>query len=247
MLNGIVIYRGPSMLDGAPIVAIATGLAKGSKNAKTGHMVQTYILREDISPAAAVQSGADSSICGDCRHRGTIEGGKNVNRSCYVTVIHGPRNVWSSYHRGSVYASGLDLGAIEQACAGKAVRLGTYGDPAAVPMHVWQAVTAQAAYFTGYTHQWRRFPELATFCMASCDSEGDRVAARFLGFRSFRVRRATEPKLPGEVVCPASAEMGKKTDCASCRACGGLSAKARADIVIMAHGTPGRNFEKLAA
>ena len=28
--NGVVLYRGPSMLDGAPIIVIATGLAKGS-------------------------------------------------------------------------------------------------------------------------------------------------------------------------------------------------------------------------
>ena len=40
--TGYVIYKGPSLLDGAPIVVIAV---IGSGNTKTGDMVQTYILR----------------------------------------------------------------------------------------------------------------------------------------------------------------------------------------------------------
>jgi hypothetical protein len=50
MSNGIVIYRGPSILDGSPIVVIATGLGSGSSNRKTGALVQTWILRDDVSP-----------------------------------------------------------------------------------------------------------------------------------------------------------------------------------------------------
>lgn len=46
-LKSSILYRGPSLLDGQPIVAIA--IVK-SDNAKTGNMVQTYILREDIDP-----------------------------------------------------------------------------------------------------------------------------------------------------------------------------------------------------
>jgi hypothetical protein len=251
MSNGLVIYRGPSMLDGAPIVAIATGLGKASTNAKTGAMVQIWIMREDVSPRDAVNSGADSSVCGDCVHRGSVVDGKNVNRSCYVTIIHAPRNVWSSYHRGIYPFAGWETGSLESDLEslfeGRAVRLGAYGDPAAVPMRIWDAVTKHAAYFTGYTHQWKRFPELARYCMASCDSELERELARVLGFRAFRVRRMLEPTLPGEVKCPASAEMGKKTNCNACRACGGLSAKARADIVIVAHGSPATHFERAQA
>jgi hypothetical protein len=243
MSNGFTIYRGPSMLDGAPIVAIATGLDKASSNSKTGAMVQIWIMREDISPRDAVNSGADASVCGDCVHRGTVVDGQNRNRSCYVTIIHAPRNVWSSYHRG-IYPAAVDLASTFE---GRAVRLGAYGDPAAVPLWVWEQVTSRASYFTGYTHQWRRFPELATWCMASCDSETDYAHAKLLGFRAFRVRRQLDAKLPGEVTCPASAEAGKRTNCNACRACGGLSAKAKADIVIVAHGTPAANFERAQA
>ena len=121
--------------------------------------------------------------------------------------------------------------------AGKLVRLGSYGDPAAVPFAVWQALLARVAGHTGYTHQWRVFPEFDAWVMASCDSSAERVMARALGFRTFRVAPFDSwVRERGEVLCPASAEAGKRTTCAACKACGGTSAKARADIVIPAHG-----------
>jgi len=49
-----------------------------------------------------------------------------------------------------------------------------------------------------------------------------------------------------EVVCPASEEAGKRTPCSDCRACGGTSAKARASIVIMAHGKTKARFAAAA-
>jgi hypothetical protein len=64
--QGIVIWEGPSRLDGAPIVAIATGLARSSSNEKTGPMVQTWILRQDQAPHVAQRTGADESVCGNC-------------------------------------------------------------------------------------------------------------------------------------------------------------------------------------
>lgn len=229
--NGVIIYRGPSMIDGKPIVAIATGMSKNSQNEKTGGgLIQTWILREDISPTEAVNNGADASVCGDCPHRGDLIDGKNVGRSCYVTVFQAPLNVWKTHKKGGYpVADVADF-------AGRGVRLGSYGDPAAVPVAVWVAITARAAYWTGYTHQWRAFPELAAWCMASADSVSDRFTAKALGFRTFRVRGASADREAGEVVCPASAEAGYKTTCDQCRACGGHGAKARADIVIKAHG-----------
>ena len=57
MANGYILWEGASLIDGAPIVVIATGFASRSTNRKTGGMVQTYILRRDIDPVSAVQSG----------------------------------------------------------------------------------------------------------------------------------------------------------------------------------------------
>jgi len=131
---------------------------------------------------------------------------------------------------------------------GLPVRLGAYGDPAAVPFWIWDSVMSRASFGTGYTHSWRRFPELAAYCMASCDSLADRPAAKILGFRTFRVRANSEPRLPEEAPCPASAEMGKRTDCANCKLCGGTKVRAK-DIVINAHGSADKvnNFKRLIA
>lgn len=228
--NGVVLWQGASQLDGAPIVVIATGLEE-TRNVKTGAVIQTWILRSDIAPTVAAKVGADASVCGDCPSRGRIEGGENIDRACYVVLFHSPLSVWSTYKRGR-YLTAWDADTF----AGRVVRLGSYGDPAAVPFHVWSRLLAGAAGHTGYTHQWSRFPELAAWCMASCDSERDRLHARLLGFRTFRVRAQGAPVFKSEVICPASREAGAKTVCADCRACGGTTAKARADIVIEAHG-----------
>ena len=72
--KGVVLYRGPSKLDGEPIVCIATGLKAPSKNPKTGTMVQTWILREDVAPHKAQKTGEDSSVCGDCPLRPLMKG-----------------------------------------------------------------------------------------------------------------------------------------------------------------------------
>jgi hypothetical protein len=61
-------------------------------------MIQTYIMRSDVPPIDAVKSGEDASICGGCVHRGD---GTGKGRSCYVTLMHGPRGVYAAYKRGS--------------------------------------------------------------------------------------------------------------------------------------------------
>jgi hypothetical protein len=235
--NGAILWRGASELDGQPIVVIATGLGKSSRNSKTGDLIQTWILREDVSPTDAVNSGADKSICGSCIHRGTIENGKNVGRSCYVTIFQAPLNVWKSYRRG-IYPQ-----ATNETLAGRRVRLGSYGDPASVPVDVWKALLADSLSGTGYTHQWRDCPTaFSQWVMASCDDQEDSFDAAVLGYRTFRVTAldSRRDKQAGEVVCPASEEAGKKTNCAACLACGGTNAKARANIVISVHGAAGK-------
>jgi hypothetical protein len=235
MSNGFIFYRGPSMLDGSPIIAIATGTAKASRNTKTGGEVQTWILRDDMSPVEAVKSGADSAICGTCIHRGNGDGS---NRSCYVTVFQAPLVVWKSAQRG-LYPQ-IDPVQAGHALTGKVVRLGSYGDPAAVPADVWHCLIEKCAGHTGYTHQWRTSDALRTLCMASCDNAFEQEIAKAQGWRTFRVMRAGDRMLPREIVCPASKEAGAKTSCAACKACGGTSAKAKADIAIVAHGAAGK-------
>ena len=71
-MKNLIIYEGPSAIDGAPIVAILTGLANASRNTGTGDMLQLYILRADMMPEAARHTGADASICGTCSMRGRV-------------------------------------------------------------------------------------------------------------------------------------------------------------------------------
>jgi hypothetical protein len=247
-MNGFILYRGPSTIDGQPIVVIATGLLTGGSNTKTGHMIQVYILHDGMNPMKASQTGDDVSICGSCPHRGTVVTDpktgerKNVGRSCYVTLMHGPRVVWDAYQRG-LYPV-IPLAKARKLLARRTVRLGSYGDPGAVPFAIWEQALDLVTELSGYTHLWRQFPMLSAFCMASCDSEQDRADAKALGFRTFRVRGKADPKLAGEGHCPASAEMGKATQCAMCLLCGGARSVAKADITIIAHGVGAKHYEK---
>lgn len=235
MANGYILWEGASLLDGAPIVVIATGFASRSTNRKTGGMVQTYILRRDIDPVSAVQSGDDASICGDCPHRGTSDGQRNSGRTCYVNVGQGALAVYRAYKRNA-YPLWDGYGV-----NGRMVRLGTYGDPAAAPAHVWEAITRDASGHTGYTHQWRdpNAAHLRSLCMASADSPADAALAQSMGWRTFRVGMWGEVERDraglNESLCPASEQAGKKLTCETCLACDGASGK-RGSIFIPAHG-----------
>jgi hypothetical protein len=221
------------MLDGAPIVAIAT---MNSRNAKTGNMVQVWILRKDMKPTDAVHSGADASICGECPHRGEIVNGRNVRRSCYVRVFHGPSSVYRAFQRGRYEP--LELSKVSRVFRSRFVRLGAYGDPAALPAEVIDAILRKATGWTGYTHSWAKRPDLAQWCMASCDTATDERNAMALGFRTFRVTAEPMPKLSKRhFVCPASEEAGKKLQCFECGACNGNGDNRRSNVQIAVHGT----------
>lgn len=240
MANGAIIWEGASVIDGAPIIVVATGLKSASVNAKTGDLIQTWILRADIHPVEAANTGADASICGDCPHRGTVVDGKNVGRSCYVTLFQAPRNVWQTAMRG-VYPR-LSVEETRAMFAGRNVRLGAYGDPAAVPFEFWESALADSARGTGYTHQWKwADSRFARFAMASADSLEESEAARAMGYRTFRVGTPAESMVKGaEFLCPASKEAGAKTNCAACLACGGTRSPNRASVFIPAHGAVGK-------
>lgn len=239
--NGAVIYEGPSRIDGQPIVVIVTGLTNASTNTKTDDMVQSWILRADISPLEALRTKQDASICGGCPHRPQEVGFKMVKgvqvqtwfrRSCYVNVAQAPTAVWNAYKRGSYRR--MTATELSAATAGRLVRLGSYGDPAAAPLAVWQAYTAQASGWTGYTHQWKseRLRDIAALCQASVDSVEEAAKAKSLGLGYFRVAPIGGERLPDEEGCPASKELGAVTSCASCKKCDGSGRL----VVIDAHG-----------
>jgi hypothetical protein len=238
--SGFILYHGPSMLDGAPIVAIATGFAK-SGNRKTGAMIQTWIIRADMLPTDASKAGADASVCGGCPHRWATGG------ACYVNIGQAPQAVFRAFRAGR-YPHATTAVALAALGKGRAVRLGSYGDPAAVPADVWRAFTSEAAMHTGYTHQWAsgRADSLRGLCMASADTAGERDAANAAGWRTFRIMAAGEARAKGEAACPASAESGHKLTCAECGACNGADSGRRGSIAIVVHGSLASRFRKAA-
>ena len=224
-----LIWKGPSLFDGAPIVVLAS--SRPSTNRKTGDLIQTYILREDIHPQEAVASNQDTSICGTCRFRG--DHGKK--RKCYVNLRYGPYSVWWAYRRGN--APQIDL---REFARRKVVRIGAYGDPAAVPTEVWLNLLSEAAGHTGYTHAWRTCdPRLKSIVQASCDHPEDYREAKAAGWHTLRVRLPDEPRMLGERPCPAAAEVKNDVTCADCMGCNGQ----RRDFVVTAHGTAGQVAE----
>lgn len=227
-MNGFIAYRGPSRLDGAPIVAIVT---LASLNAKTGDMAQAWVLRADQTPSEAIASGEDRSICGSCVHRS----GGTVARSCYVTWWFGPTNVYKSFQAGRYPV--LDPVECTEALRGAQLRLTAYGDPVAVPFSVWHQLLRQTSGHTGYTHGWRTCDQrFRRFLMASVESEAEADLAHALGWRTFRARLASEAVRADEIVCPASAEAGHRAICADCGLCVGLLRPSARSVAIVAHG-----------
>lgn len=234
----MIIYSGPSLIDGKPIVAIAIGK---SDNTKTGNMVQTYIIRADVSPLEASKNGEDYSICGNCKHRGipSIDPSRKQaeKRSCYVNLGQGPTIVYKALQRG-IYPTVSGHAAIAAIGNGRMVRLGTYGDPAAVPAYIWESLLSEASGHTAYTHQSGVESAQARpdFMMVSADNEEQARIEWSNGNRTFRVVKSTYEIIAGrEILCPASKEAGFRTTCNSCGLCGGNAVKAKS-IAIVDHG-----------
>ena len=231
---GYIAYEGPSLLDGNPIVVIINKVHAKSANDKTGALVQSFIIRSDVNPVEALETGDDAAICGECEHR-PINAKKTGKAPCYVNVGRSVLAVYNAYKRGRyVKVSPKKLARI---LAGKKLRIGTYGDGAAAPVSLWQTLTQYTLDHVGYTHQWDTpgFDHFAwsTLVMASADTHAQALEAQALSYRTFRVSIGLD-KQTGEAPCPASAEAGKKTTCENCMLCAGQM-KAAKNIVIADH------------
>ena len=243
MKTPIVIYRGPSMLDGAPIVALAS---VGSSNVKTGSMVQTWIMRADLHPSEVSARGLDSSVCGNCPRRHSLGG------DCYVQIPHAPRATWQNWQAqgspGANWDQPRQVRQLRRDASAFGLRMGSYGDPAAVPWQVWQGLSdaLQPTTSVGYTHQWRETwldgahaSWLRTHVMASVDSVEEAEIARSRGWRFFLAIPANLAAVYADtfatvVECPAT--ISDRT-CYECGACDGAARGARkASVFLAEHG-----------
>jgi len=65
---GYIVYEGPSLLDGSPIVVIINKIRAASKNVKTGALVQSFIIRSDINPVEALKTSLSAQILTPLKH-----------------------------------------------------------------------------------------------------------------------------------------------------------------------------------
>ena len=252
--NSAIIYQGPSLLTGDPIVAIVTGLKQRSKNGKTGKMLQTWILHAKTKPLDAVKNGEDIAICGACPFRmRTYEDGTK-RRPCYVNLGQAPTAVFRAFIQGSYSHITEEQKAIVRE---NQLRLGSYGDPAAVPFEVWFELVKASTNdrdHTGYTHQWdpkvtqafnpgfRIDPRLRDLVMASADSFAEQWKAAGKGYRSFRVipadstEQETIPALGFQ--CPSDPTLENHVSCAKCKLCSGTPIKYRSGNRLTQYGEP---------
>ncbi len=224
-MSGFIFYQGPSVLDGQPIVGIVT---TKTTNRKTGNIAQTWILRADQSPLDSVQAGADSSVCGSCPLRHSVGG------SCYVNLSHGPRAVYGAFKRGVYGEVSLRHIGEKLRASGLGLRLGSYGDPAAVPFNIWDTLTKYAKYSLGYTHQIRHKnfdKRMLSLCMVSTETPKQTAAINAENLRTFRVVESYDQLMKGEIICPS--ESG--SNCAECRLCNGADKKGP-NVAILVHG-----------
>ena len=221
--SSVIIWRGYSPADGAPLVAIVTNLRRPSENRKTGDMAQVYILRSDVRPADMVRDGLDVSTCGNCPLRPTVADG---GPSCYVNVGWLGR-LWDSIPSLSNWNAGI----VGDYCAAVnlPIRDGAYGDPAMLPGSVWDSLHKASKRGTSYTHQWQEdwTPRaMAQFAMASVQTVSEKRRANAMGYRTYRV---TDGDLePDEILCPEST---RGVACADCGLCAGNRVDAK-NIVI---------------
>ena len=276
-MKNLILFEGPSEIDGAPIVAILTGLATRSRNTGTGDMLQVYILRSDVPPEAARHVGADVSICGDCAMRGRVvtldvalgiaaalpakarapllkriktaqvksQETLNIERPCYVIVSQGPTAVYKAYKRG-LYHHATPAEAAQHV-QGRALRIGAYGDSAALPPGIVEPLAAAADTVTNYTHSgcydMSRAMQLAQFTMLSADNLKQAKRYWDTGARTFRVSsdwtlvdgvRRVQDAMPNESQCPKT--LSKRVTCAGCGVCDGLRRGIKRSIVAPSHG-----------
>ena len=164
MPRGAVVYRGPSLIDGAPVVVVVTGLRGSSRNAKTSGsrpLAQSYVvpvaMLDGISGStvkgaraadykrwtANLKGGCDAAACGSCGKRPALAAGVDAGAlptdPCYVR--NGPPEVARAVVRGAypdASPAAVAAWVADSVAAGRiaGVRAGAWGDPAAAPLDI---------------------------------------------------------------------------------------------------------------
>ena len=175
MSNGNIFYETDS------IVAIIT---YKTSNSKTGDEYQTWFIDKNNPPTIAIDTGTDSLICGDCKHRGRVVSLSMAEliaetlptpkkkallkriadkKSKGLTSINIDRKCYVKVFQAplSVYKTyknnGYEKITIKQLSKKmkyKTIRIGSYGEGTLVSIEDWKQILKNSIGHTGYTHQW---------------------------------------------------------------------------------------------
>ncbi len=204
-------------------------------------LVQTYTFSREQWVLATTSSGfgmkkffaLDASNCMDCPYSGNQgEGGCYTHKfNQYVGFLSMLRSIRSDQ------LTPLDKAKftiISDMCADSYVRFGTYGEPSLLDFQLVNKMVKTAKSWTGYTHQWNKewANKYSEYFMASTHNKEETYKAKQKNYRSFI---ATKTGNEEAVTCPASAEAGFKSNCASCGLCSGTLGKGKKDIKILEH------------
>jgi hypothetical protein len=210
------------------VVLVLTNIRGGSRNAKTGDMIQSWVF--DRTKLTERVFGAK---CEECP----------MVSQCYVmkgTQAH------NSVRRATLKALGLlsgntsykvtTLESVLPMLAGRPIRLGSYGDPSAIPLDDLRALVSASSGHTGYTHFWRTSdPDYSEFLMASVEDLASEMLAQSLGYRTYRVLRKQESQHEVSERSILCLEKSAGLSCADCLVCSGNTKPNAKNIYIYEH------------
>jgi len=235
-----IIYR-----QGDTVTIITMGATSNKKIAMPKEkIVQTYhFSREQYEVAQGKTSmreffSHDGKVCMDCPF--AVSNGAQLS-ACYTHKMMQYSGFLSSLRSiGKLHESFDDIPDIDAKihmqivglCENKYVRFGTYGEPSLMPVDLVGNIIKGAKSWTGYTHQWSKKPEYAPYFMASTHTEYEETVASLIGYRSFV---ASPIPIAQFISCPASEEMGFKSNCSKCGLCSGTMGKGSKSVIILEH------------
>lgn len=210
------------------VVLVLTNIKGGSQNEKTGDMVQSWVF--DRNKLTDRVFGAKCSEC-------------PMVSECYVMKGRGAHN---AVRRATLKALGLlegntsykvvSLSEVLPMLSGRPLRLGSYGDPSAIPLDDMRALVEAADGHTGYTHFWRSSdPAYSQFLMASVEDLAGEMLAQSLGYRTYRVLRKHETQHEVSERSILCLEKSAGLSCADCLVCCGTSKPRAKNIYIYEH------------
>lgn len=206
-------------------VSIAT---METNNAKTGNMIQIWILSKEDEPNKLVKSGKDDTVCGNCPLR--------AGNGCYVMTHQAPLSIYRSWKKGN-YSNNYNE--FLEVVKGRKVRFGAYGDPYYIPFNILEEIAQNSNGYTGYTHQWRNKGfdnRYLNILMASVDN-AKQLNKLPKQSKYFRIIQDLEELQDTETVCD---NLLYGTSCNDCMKCNGVN---ETSIVVLAHGIKSKKIK----